>query len=131
VRRLKLAAPSQCRADLARAVASWREWLTSERRASPHTLSAYGRDLAAFLDFLAEHLGQGVVDRIPSLEDAAILGKEDKMRTEKSEHRAKKHRKLGRKGSLGGIPLKLGDAVLLPRGRRRISYWVVALASPR
>jgi integrase/recombinase XerC len=49
---------SQCRADLARAVASWREWLISERRASPHTLAAYGRDLAAFLDFLSDHLGK-------------------------------------------------------------------------
>ena len=39
------------------AVADWQAWLRVERRASPHTLSAYGRDLVAFLDFLAGHLG--------------------------------------------------------------------------
>jgi integrase/recombinase XerC len=43
--------------DLAEAVASWLQWLTGERRASPHTVAAYGRDLALFLDFLTEHLG--------------------------------------------------------------------------
>jgi integrase/recombinase XerC len=34
------------------------EWLLAERRASPHTLAAYGRDLAFFLDFLTAHLGE-------------------------------------------------------------------------
>ena len=43
--------------DLADAIASWQSWLSAERRVSPHTLAAYGRDLAAFLDFLGEHLG--------------------------------------------------------------------------
>src|SRR6185312_14129721 len=33
------------------------EWLASERRASPHTVEAYGADLAAFLGFLTRHLG--------------------------------------------------------------------------
>ncbi|MFC0410773.1 tyrosine recombinase XerC [Roseomonas elaeocarpi] len=32
-------------------------WLATERRASPHTLAAYGRDLADFLGFLTNHLG--------------------------------------------------------------------------
>ncbi|HEY4942054.1 MAG TPA: tyrosine recombinase XerC [Rhizomicrobium sp.] len=39
------------------------EWLASlahERRASPHTLRAYGDDMARFLVFLHEHLGGGV-----------------------------------------------------------------------
>lgn len=39
------------------------EWLASlahERRASPHTLRAYGDDMARFLAFLHEHLGGGV-----------------------------------------------------------------------
>ena len=45
------------RADLAAAVERWRRWLADERRASAHTLDAYGRDLAGFLAFLAEHLG--------------------------------------------------------------------------
>jgi integrase/recombinase XerC len=43
--------------DLADALARWQSWLADERRASAHTLAAYGRDLAAFLDFLAGHLG--------------------------------------------------------------------------
>ena len=38
-------------------VAGWQDWLAGERRASPHTLAAYRRDLADFLGFLAEHLG--------------------------------------------------------------------------
>jgi len=45
------------RDDLARVIADWRAWLANERRASKHTSDAYGRDLAAFLAFLADHLG--------------------------------------------------------------------------
>jgi integrase/recombinase XerC len=45
------------RDDLARVIADWRAWLAVERRASKHTSDAYGRDLAAFLSFLADHLG--------------------------------------------------------------------------
>lgn len=44
-------------ADLAAAIASWEDWLVDERRASAHTVAAYGRDLSGFLDFLADHLG--------------------------------------------------------------------------
>jgi integrase/recombinase XerC len=40
-------------ADLADAIGRWQSWLADERRYSPHTLAAYGRDLAAFLDFIA------------------------------------------------------------------------------
>jgi integrase/recombinase XerC len=47
--------------DLADAVTRWLDWLETERRVSPHTLAAYGRDLSSFLDFLAEHKG-GVAD---------------------------------------------------------------------
>ncbi len=42
---------------LAALLAEWRDWLVGERRASPHTVAAYRRDLADFLGFLAEHLG--------------------------------------------------------------------------
>ena len=44
-------------ASVQAAVADWRRWLMSERRASPHTVEGYGRDLSAFLAFLADHHG--------------------------------------------------------------------------
>ncbi|MEE8123064.1 MAG: tyrosine recombinase XerC [Alphaproteobacteria bacterium] len=53
---------------LAMAVAEWRAWLADEKRASFHTLAAYGRDLDGFLRFLAEHLGGP-----PSLKDLRSL----------------------------------------------------------
>jgi len=59
-------------ADLAAAVADWQRWLRHERRASPHTLGAYGRDLAAFLAFLARHLGKP-----PALADLPRLTRAD------------------------------------------------------
>ncbi|MCZ6607517.1 MAG: tyrosine recombinase XerC [Rhodospirillales bacterium] len=39
------------------AIEDWRGWLAHERRASRHTVDAYGRDVAAFFRFLAGHLG--------------------------------------------------------------------------
>ena len=44
-------------AGLRHAVAGWYDRLAAERRASPHTLDAYARDLAAFLSFIAGHIG--------------------------------------------------------------------------
>ncbi|MGH6989000.1 MAG: tyrosine recombinase XerC [Stellaceae bacterium] len=44
-------------ADLGTAITRWLDWLETERRVSPHTLAAYGRDLAFFLDFLTAHHG--------------------------------------------------------------------------
>jgi integrase/recombinase XerC len=44
-------------AGLLRCLQDWRRWLADERRLSPHTLDGYGRDVAAFLAFLAEHGG--------------------------------------------------------------------------
>jgi len=43
--------------DLRHAIAEWQSWLQAERRASPHTVAAYGSDLVQFLDFLTEHRG--------------------------------------------------------------------------
>jgi integrase/recombinase XerC len=44
-------------AELKSAVGRWCEWLATERRASPHTIDGYARDVAGFLDHLGEHLG--------------------------------------------------------------------------
>lgn len=37
--------------------AAWLDWLARERRASAHTIEAYGADVALFLGFLTHHLG--------------------------------------------------------------------------
>ena len=44
-------------AALSAAIAEWGAWLAHERRMSPHTVAAYGRDLTDFLDFLVMHIG--------------------------------------------------------------------------
>src|SRR5437868_7412236 len=54
--------------DLRAAIGLWAAWLNGERRASAHTVAAYGRDLAFFLDFLTEHLGE-----LPSLAAISTL----------------------------------------------------------
>ena len=58
--------------DLQRAIAEWQSWLKAERRASPHTLAAYGRDLAQFLDFLVGHRGG-----VPSIDVLGALAPAD------------------------------------------------------
>jgi integrase/recombinase XerC len=45
--------------ELGRAVARFAEFLASERRASPHTVSAYRRDLQSLLDFIRARQAQG------------------------------------------------------------------------
>jgi integrase/recombinase XerC len=52
--------------DVQSAVMSWLEWLEHERRTSVHTIDAYLRDLIAFINFSAEHLGSP-----PGLQDLA------------------------------------------------------------
>lgn len=44
--------------ELADATEAWQAWLANEKRASAHTLDAYRRDLADFLAFLTNHLGE-------------------------------------------------------------------------
>ena len=53
-------------ADALSAIRDWQDWIVHERRASKHTLDAYSRDLAAFLDFQTVHLG--------AVPDLAALG---------------------------------------------------------
>ncbi len=50
------------------AIDAWRTWLSNERRVSANTMLAYGRDIAAFLTFVCNHLGAP-----PSLHDLDTL----------------------------------------------------------
>jgi integrase/recombinase XerC len=46
--------------DLTHHIILWHSWLQDQRRLSPHTVAAYRQDLAAFLTFLAGHVGGAV-----------------------------------------------------------------------
>ena len=54
--------------DLQKQCGMWLESLTVENRLSPHTVASYARDLAQFLDFLADHYA-----RPPALADMSAL----------------------------------------------------------
>jgi integrase/recombinase XerC len=43
--------------SLSAAIDDWAAWLRNEKRASVHTLDAYGHDLCDFLEFLVAHVG--------------------------------------------------------------------------
>jgi integrase/recombinase XerC len=51
----RVGAPAEPPAGL---LGQWTVYLADERRFSPHTVEAYGRDVAAFLGFLVSHLGE-------------------------------------------------------------------------
>jgi integrase/recombinase XerC len=59
-------------ADVLAELVRWRTYLASERRMSPKTVEAYGRDVAQFLTFLAAPLGGA-----PSLQDLSALSPAD------------------------------------------------------
>ena len=65
--------------DLRAAIGLWLAWMAGERRASPHTVAAYGRDLAFFIDFLREHLGGlpslAAIDRLRPADFRAYLAR--------------------------------------------------------
>ncbi|WP_417462532.1 tyrosine recombinase XerC [Kordiimonas sp.] len=46
--------------DAADLVVKWQRYLKTERRASNHTLDAYGRDFSGFIQFLSKHHGGAV-----------------------------------------------------------------------
>lgn len=53
-------APPSCAPDAAHQYNLWQRHLAHARRLSPHTVAAYGRDVAAFFAFLQMHLGGAV-----------------------------------------------------------------------
>jgi integrase/recombinase XerC len=56
----KQAEPACAAPETAHEIAHWLSHLGAERRMSPETVEAYGRDVRQFLDFLAEHFGRRV-----------------------------------------------------------------------
>ncbi len=60
--------PQILKPQTAAALRGYLEWQAVERRASDHTIAAYGRDLAGFMDFMTGHLGA-----VPALSDLAVL----------------------------------------------------------
>lgn len=55
------------RPSLSQAFENWLNWLTHEKKASPHTIEAYERDVRDFLGFIAGHIGGAV--ELGDLED--------------------------------------------------------------
>jgi integrase/recombinase XerC len=108
--------------DLRAAIGLWVAWLAGERRASPHTVAAYGRDLALFLDFLTEHLGE-----LPSL--AAIDGLRPADFRAYLAHRVQ--RRAERSSLARGLSVLRGFVRFLHRRGLASTSALVALRSPR
>src|SRR5262249_42071188 len=94
--------------DLRAAIGLGAGWLAGGRRASAHTIAAYGRDLAFFLDFLTEHLGE-----LPSLAAVNVLRPAD-FRAYLA-HRARNH--VGRRSLARGMSVLRGFVRFLQRRR--------------
>ena len=108
--------------DLRAAIGLWVAWLTGERRASPHTVAAYGRDLAFFLDFVTEHVGElpslGAIDRLSPADFRAYLAR-----------RVQRH---ADRGSLArGLSVLRGFVRFLHRRGLASTSALAALRSPR
>jgi integrase/recombinase XerC len=108
--------------DLAAALAGWLGRIERERRFSPHSVAAYRRDAADFLDFLAGHIGGppdiAALDRLRSADFRAWLAARAGRDLEKSSSaRALSalrslYRELGRAGLIANAAL---DAVKTPK----------------
>ena len=72
IRNVRTDLPEFLTRNVAAEVESWLRYLADERRMSPKTIEAYGRDVRQFLAFLAAHLGGA-----PSLTDIAALAPAD------------------------------------------------------
>jgi integrase/recombinase XerC len=108
--------------DLRAAIGLWVAWLTGERRASPHTVAAYGRDLASFLDFVTEHVGElpslGAIDRLSPADFRAYLARRVQRRADR--------------GSLArGLSVLRGFVRFLHRRGLASTSALAALRSPR
>lgn len=108
--------------DLRAAIGLWVAWLTGERRASPHTVAAYGRDLALFLDFVTEHVGElpslGTFDQLSPADFRAYLAR-----------RVERH---ADRGSLArGLSVLRGFVRFLHRRGLASTSALAALRSPR
>ena len=108
--------------DLRAAIGLWVAWLAGERRASAHTIAAYGRDLAFFLDFLTEHLGElpslGAIDGLRPADFRAYLAR-------RVQHHA------GRGSLARGLSVLRGFVRFLHRRGLASTSALAALRSPR
>ena len=93
-----------------------------KRRASAHTIAAYGRDLAYFLDFLTEHLGE-----LPSLAALSALRPAD-FRAYLA-RRARDH--VGRASLARGLSVLRGFVRFLQRRGLASTSALAALRSPK
>jgi integrase/recombinase XerC len=107
--------------DLRAAIGLWVAWLAGERRASPHTVAAYGRDLAFFLDFLTGHLGD-----IPSLATFAELSA-----TDYRAYLAHRAARVERASIARGLSVVRGFVRFLERRRLTASPALAVLRAPK